>query len=216
MPVSRGPLVADTFGARAPILPRVILPLCIDPSHYISACGLQMSCGGSKARLFPIKHSYIRCVHFPAKCRVLAFLGITVKIMYIPSRKNSKPARAGRLLYCGRPATRSNFETFQIRGQILGNSHPFPFVCCNSREITHSNREEHAASLLAHVVLLNMCTTSCPIVCIPLLGVNMTREESLSVAPIGRGTLCQRLVKTDRHHKIRNQNCRHAQTCPCD
>jgi hypothetical protein len=33
MTVSRGPLVADTFGARAPILPRVILPVCFDPSH---------------------------------------------------------------------------------------------------------------------------------------------------------------------------------------
>jgi hypothetical protein len=34
MTVSRGPLDADTFGARARILPRVILPVCFDPSHY--------------------------------------------------------------------------------------------------------------------------------------------------------------------------------------
>jgi hypothetical protein len=33
MTVSRGPLEADTFGARAPIPPRVVLP-CFDPSHY--------------------------------------------------------------------------------------------------------------------------------------------------------------------------------------
>lgn len=35
----------------------------------VSACELQMSCGGSEARLFPIKYSYIHCVHFSAQCR---------------------------------------------------------------------------------------------------------------------------------------------------
>jgi hypothetical protein len=33
--------VAGTFGGRAPVLPRVVLPACFDPST-VSACRLQM------------------------------------------------------------------------------------------------------------------------------------------------------------------------------
>jgi hypothetical protein len=110
----------------------------------VSACGLQMSCGGSKARLFPI-------MHCPLNTGVLSFLGVK-KIMgpqrKTPSRKKTrslpKPDKMQfkKKSYCGHPAARSNFEAFQIRGGNLGNSHPFRCMCCNSREeITYCNTE---------------------------------------------------------------------------
>jgi hypothetical protein len=113
----------------------------------VSACGLQMSCGGSKARLFPIKHSYIHCVNFSAQCRC-ATISRGQQIM-CPTEEDSlkeklvaspSPTKCFFLLYCGHPAARSNFEAFQIRGGNLGNSHPFRCVRCNSRELLYSNR----------------------------------------------------------------------------
>lgn len=142
--VSRGPLDTDTFGARAPIPPRVILPVCFDPSNYskrVRIANVMWRVGGViisyKTLIYPLRpifRSMPVCYHF---------LGVE-KIMCLTeegSFKEKLVTSSTKLffsLYCGRPAARSNFEAFKVRGRNLGNSHPFRCVCCNSREeITH-------------------------------------------------------------------------------
>lgn len=134
MTVSRGPLEPDTFGARAPIPPRVVLPVCFDPSHYskrVRIANVVWRVEGAfisyKALIYPwcpYFRSMPVCHHFfsGSKKRCLTDLEED-------SRKNSQPPQARRnaflLLYCGHSAARSNFE---IRGGNLGNSHPFRCV----------------------------------------------------------------------------------------
>ena len=144
MTVSRGPLDADTFGGRAPILPRVITPVCFDPSHYskrVQIANVMWRVEGAfisyKALIYPFFRS-MPVISGGQKIICPTEDSCKEKLVASPS-----PTKCFCFHYTADVSPHgSNSEAFRIRGKILGNSCPFRCVCCNSREeITFCNTE---------------------------------------------------------------------------
>src|SRR5713226_1037600 len=132
MTVSRGPLDADTFGARA-------RPSC-HVSYYGRVLILTLSACGLQNVMWRVEGSFIpgHCVHDPLNAGVPPFLGV-MKIMHpteeesFKEKTRSLPKPDETLFFfhaADIPPHVRTLKHFRIRGGNLGNSHPSRCVRC--------------------------------------------------------------------------------------